>query len=238
MDTIGEVDWTLQGPGRISLPPTGVDIHYFAPLNSTNTTATVTATIHDAFLLYPPITKSVTFNILIPCGIEPYWLWDEPSGINGPPNYEIGGKSNFQCIILPDTVNFSSVLFRETVPEQTFWWPFGAPYIPPSGSNIFGVSDNYVIPLDIISPNVCFDSIDAEEFPIIFLYDWENGYQDCTFDVIVYAHFFSVTPTTGWTLFSTQDHKRKYYGDTQSCEIEDDADLYPPQEGYPMGPYQ
>jgi hypothetical protein len=229
-DAIESITWTLQGDGSLSQPQTGTCVYYYAPYSSSDTTATVTVTVRDIFQFQ--VTKSVTFDIKIPTAIETYWLDDLPYGITGPPNNWIGGESSFQCVILPNTVNFYRVSFRENIPEKHFPWPDGVDtYSPPFGTSAFSVQDLYVKALDLLSPNVTLDRIDAELWPISYLYNG-NGYEGCDFDVPVPNEFYD--DTGNWNLFETEHHIR-HYSSGGALQIEDNGTVS--EEGA-LGPYQ
>jgi hypothetical protein len=80
-DAIESVTWTLQGGGSLSQPLTAPSVEYYAPRSSSDTTATVAVTVRDIFGFQ--VTNSVTFDIEIPRGTAPYWLYDMPIGTPG-----------------------------------------------------------------------------------------------------------------------------------------------------------
>jgi hypothetical protein len=234
-DNIGEIQWHLYGDGEIS-GDTGSGIYYYAPLSSTNTIATITATVHDSGQLGVDValTKSVQFNIRIPTGSDAYWLYDIPLGPSGS-NY-IGGSSVFQPVITPTTVNFSNVLFRENIPEQTFPWPDRIHTYTRSSddTDYFGVVDSYVYALDLVMPNVVgSDTVGDPLTPIDYLWNG-SAYQDCTFDVLVPLEFQD--ENGNWVPFTTEHHVRMYSGATQSLQVEYDASDGG-DAGDDMGPY-
>jgi hypothetical protein len=234
---MGQVDWSLQGPGELSAPH-GSGVNYYAPLVSYDTTVTITATIHDSGQPNtghdPPITKSINFDILIPRGTEPHWAYDLPYDDKG--NTYIGGASVFQVRILPDTVNFCNVPFQEDIYEQNPPWPDGIHRVSrPAAMLPISVDADYIFDLDRDSPNVYTDTISTAWWDTIDYLDNGDGYQDFICDIYIPLEFWDDIESI-WIPFETADHIRIYSGDTKSCQIECDGN-FGFDIGEPMGPY-
>lgn len=128
-DSMGLVVWVAT-KGTVN-PTIASSTTYTAPASDTDTSATVTATLLDSGTkgLDLFVQKQVTFNIKIPTGNKPYFMRDVALGTPGPPNNQIGACSVFYQQVLPDTVNFSRVLFQENIPVQNFTWPDGTQHV-------------------------------------------------------------------------------------------------------------
>lgn len=217
----------------------GTYIHYYAPLISSDATATITAIVHDSgqLGLDNPITKTVTFDIKIPSGTEIFWLYDMPLDPSHGNNY-IGGYSVFLPIILPDTVNFYNVSFRENIQEQNFPWPDGIHTYTrtQNDTNYFSVHNEYVDALNLVLPNINPpDTIGDYYFDINYLK--QGGvFHNCTFDVLIPLEFWA-GDVGFWIEFEVEHHKRIYSGSTQSLHIVDEGS-FGSDYGDEMGPYQ
>ena len=111
------------GLGTVS-PRFDEDTVYTAPLSRRNTTATVRAIVACRFgSVRRDISRELTFTILVPTGIRPYYWGQNVVGQQGTASTWIGSSSWYMYQALPDTVSFAGIYFRENIPRQTYPWP-------------------------------------------------------------------------------------------------------------------
>lgn len=148
--------WSLSGAGSIS-SRNGSGTTFTAPLSPTN--STVTAQVG-------PTSQAVPFGVIPPTGLTPTLWYDVTNfGINGPPNNRIGAESWFNIQVLPTTVSFHYVTFRENKPGDTYTWPNGTNmYTLPDTNNVWWVD------CDNTAQDDCVDGL----YPISLLY--ANGH--------------------------------------------------------------
>jgi len=126
-DNYGTISWTaINGTCN---PTSGPSTTYSAPESASDTTDTVTMTADDSPLGDDAaITVDLGFTIKIPTGHAATKSSDSPLGDAGPPNTYIGALTYFWPQVTPTDVSFRNVSFRENIPQQTYYFPSGAPY--------------------------------------------------------------------------------------------------------------
>jgi len=123
-DSYGTVTWSC-GSGTVN-PTTGPTTTYTAPESATDTSDTVTMTADDSPLGDDTaIPVGLAFAIKIPTGHAATKDSDSPLADAGPPDVNIGSRTYWWPQVLPTTVSFKNVSFRENIPLQTSVWPNG-----------------------------------------------------------------------------------------------------------------
>jgi hypothetical protein len=214
-DSVGLIEWSLDGPGVLNYNR-GAAVVYYAPLSSYDTCALIHVAVHDSGDQYvdPVVYDQVSFDILVPNGVHAEHSSDEPQGTLGPPNNSMRARSWFGTQMLPDTVNFGNVSFRENIALQTFTWPDGTQNVRPAFVGGFGVRESGM------TPNWSWDTVDTGgpwlTSHLLVPNSNPPTYQDCLFDVIVDLQFLS---DSGYVTFISPPHGRKYFGNTFQSQV-------------------
>lgn len=231
-DTLGRVEWTVDGPGEV-WPFDRADPTFTAALWAQDTSATVSVVMHDteSMGLDPPITRSLSFTIRVPNGILVQFLADAPIGTPGPPIQSMGAQSYFNCWILPDTVNFYMASFQENMPDKLCNWPDGTQWLRPATIWPYDVSDYYSGGGDFDRPNYQTDRLSTglhnpEHLKLLNVSP--PVYDDCQWDVPVPHQFLSVN---GWVTFRTLTHFLKFQGGDFQSQVKSE------EWGGLQGPY-
>jgi hypothetical protein len=205
-----------------------LDWGYVNPETGTNTTFTAFKTP-----LYPSIYVTPTaggcshilnFAVIAPTG-ENNVLWsDMTPGTMGPPNRQIGSEHIFTATVLPTSVSFRWVEFRENIPTNTWKWPDGTveSWYPGPCSFIVGYDNRWL------------DSCRWYPNPIERIYDGSN-YVDFTIPLSIPEEYKN--ESGNWVPFLPGEyHDVKYRGADQTSRHVIRATNDAP--GSWMGPWQ
>ncbi len=232
-DSMGVVQWFLEGPGELDWPY-GQRVTYTAPIWRTNTCTSVYMVAHDSGTkgIDSPVIDQVAFTIRVPESVRAWFQLDSPLYTPGPPDNSMRACSVFGVQILPDTVNFVWVDFREHIEPQTFPWPNRnkTPYVrtaddPPLEINDVGGAPNCAS--DPVSTGGPWDverllNVDTQQ------------YEGRTFNVVVPLQFFAEDQ---WNEFVRPVHPRDFSVPDFKAKVrwvggESSA------EGHAQGPYR
>jgi hypothetical protein len=200
-DSIGSITWSISGPGSIS-SSSGSSTVYTAASASADYSATITATIHDSDGICDALTAPATMDVKTPSGCQIALLQNLPLGTAGPPNNLIGAQAQFLVRVLPTTVNFKAIDFRENIPGDSWIWP------STNNSNRAAAVVAYNVQDVASTVNVVYDIATTQGWQIA-----EIAGQAFSHDIRVPQEYS--TPG-GWVLFYSETHKRIYKANGQA----------------------
>lgn len=123
-DTIGDRQWSASGAGTVS--PTTAGANNSATLTSHHSPGGVTikVTVNDSGTKFDDVvTKSKTFSVVAPSGIDVAFDADLSPYAAGPPNAWIGASQRFIHTVQPTTVNFDQANLRDDWATENRTWP-------------------------------------------------------------------------------------------------------------------
>ncbi len=212
------VDWSLEGGGSVQ-PETGTYTIFTASKSPSYTV--IHAEIED-------VDCTLDFEAIPPEGMEygPDNEWtDEYPHTDGPPNVFIGNGRYFPITILPTTVSFYGLEFRENLPGNNWTWPDGTSGSIPSQK----------VPFSVNFGNHGGDSVEAPPEPYSYLHDG-NSY-------VAFSYFADVpleykNEIGVWVEFMSASENRHEvkFTSSGSCSLKVIADNT--QESDAEGPWQ
>lgn len=208
------VTWEASGGGFV-WPGSGASTTFVAPQSP------ATPTVH-AKLGTADCTQG--FTVIAPNGMTSVLTSDNPLGVAGPPNNQIGARSVFTCTVLPTTVSFYNASFRENISRQTWNWP----------DTTQGVRDAAIVPWTPAMDNTIPDTVSSGLNPIGRIWDGQS-YVDFNINILVPEEYEN--EAGGWTSWlPTELHPRQYQGVDQAARVKLDATNL--AIGGWQGPYQ
>ncbi|HID21326.1 MAG TPA: hypothetical protein EYP14_02870, partial [Planctomycetaceae bacterium] len=120
-DALGDVFWIACPWNGEFDPPVGTQTTFKVGYACFNDVEQIWAEAHDSGTmgLDPPAISHLFLEILVPDGNGPLSWHDWVLGTPGPPDESMGAQTAFLIQVLPDTVNFSRVTFKEIIGAQT-----------------------------------------------------------------------------------------------------------------------
>jgi len=214
-DRMGIVYWYTEVGGSV-YPLQGPSTVFTAPYSVGGTTCCVQAAVHDSHEKAddPHIVVQTCFNVVVPTGVTPTFKEDSALGVKGPPKNKVGARTIFYSQILPATVSFRWVSFRENITYQWEWFPDGVTK---------NELERRIKPFQVFAttvggtliPNVQEDLCNSGLYPISVLDDG-TGYQPASYEWDVRLEFNN---GSGWTQFCVEVHTEDYDGGDQSCQV-------------------
>ena len=214
-DILGNVYWFTEGGGGSLSPLEGPSTVFTAPNSSVNTTTCLVASVHDSrdMAIDTNIYLQVCFNVVVPAGSTPTFKEDSALGVVGPPDNQVGACTIFYVQILPATVSFKRVTFRENIIYQWDWFPDLT-----TKNELTAQTPGFSVwPQTVggtLKPNVTTDTCSSGLYPIDVLDDG-SGYQDAEYDWDVALEFHN---GTNWTSFCVENHTEDYCALGPMCQ--------------------
>lgn len=185
--------WTVAGGGSVA-PAAGNSTTFTASKSPSK--STVKATVGAKHL-------SIDFEVIAPNGITSKVSSNAGMGTPGPPNNQIGFKTLFDCLVLPATVSFNRVEFRENIPKDSWKWPDGT-----AESN-----GPKIEPWNVGEDNKTTDSVSSGPRSIARLWDGKKNV-DLSFTIRVPEDYKDETGS--WVPWLPNEaHYKEYAGATQ-----------------------
>jgi hypothetical protein len=191
------VTWSVTGGGNVS-PVSGTSTTFTSP--KTPTTCTVHASIGNT-------SSTKSFSVLARSGISVTLGSDSPLGDAGPPNNYIGARSLFDCTVLPTTVSFFYLSFRENIPGDSWTWP----------DSSAGSRGAEIVPWGVGCDNKTTDTVNSTLFGIGRIFNG-SSYVDFGYSIRVPEEYQNGSGSwVSWLPGET--HPREYRGSDQKARV-------------------
>ena len=191
--------WTVSGQGTIS-PTDGSGTTLTAKLSPGS--ATVTVHVRD-------VSIPTTFSVIAPSGIQVVDHYDNAQGW-GNGTSEIGADTKYLLNILPTSVNFVNVSFRENIPAHVIVWPDLSSNSWDAAFVYYGPSQCGYVYTDEIKDGLyskykLFNGSSFVDFS--FSLGWHDEYKDDSGSWIPFASKSSFTQFKGSTLTGQETYQ-------------------------------